>query len=87
MRQMTETEGQEVMNHSIVSADRGTHLKIVVVALVGAIMVVAVGIAARISSAGIELAGVHAAQSTKVGVIRPASQPMTWSSSQTSTVR
>ncbi|KRQ03585.1 MULTISPECIES: hypothetical protein [Bradyrhizobium] len=35
------------MNHSIHSADRGTHLKIVVVALVAGIAVAAFGIAAR----------------------------------------
>jgi hypothetical protein len=35
------------MNHSIHSADRGTHLKIIVVALVAGIAVAAFGIAAR----------------------------------------
>ncbi len=35
------------MNHSIHSADRATHLKIVVVALVAGIAVAALGIAAR----------------------------------------
>ena len=35
------------MNHSIHSADRATHLKIVVVALVAGICVAAFGIAAR----------------------------------------
>jgi hypothetical protein len=35
------------MNHSIYSADRSTHLKIVVVALVAGIAVVAFGISAR----------------------------------------
>lgn len=35
------------MNHSIHSADRGTHLKIVVVALVAGIAVATFGIAAR----------------------------------------
>jgi hypothetical protein len=35
------------MNHSIHSADRGTHLKIVIVALVAGIAVAAFGIAAR----------------------------------------
>ena len=39
------------MNHSIHSADRATHLKIVVVALVAGIAVTAFGIAAR-SGAG-----------------------------------
>ncbi|MEA2935801.1 MAG: hypothetical protein QOD74_2447, partial [Variibacter sp.] len=44
-----------VMNHSIVTADRSTQLKIVVVALVGAIMVVSVGIAARLNATGLNL--------------------------------
>ena len=35
------------MNHSIHSADRSTHLKIVVVALVAGIVVVGLGISAR----------------------------------------
>ena len=38
------------MNHSIHSADRTTHLKIVVVALVAGIAVAAFGISARTSS-------------------------------------
>jgi hypothetical protein len=38
------------MNHSIYSADRSTHLKIVVVALVAGIAVVGFGISARINS-------------------------------------
>jgi hypothetical protein len=35
------------MNHSLYGADRLTHLKIVVVALIGGILVAGVGIAAR----------------------------------------
>ena len=38
------------MNHSIHSADRATHLKIVVVALVAGMAVAAFGISARTSS-------------------------------------
>jgi hypothetical protein len=38
------------MNHSIYSADRSTHLKIVVVALVAGIAVVGLGISARTNS-------------------------------------
>ena len=38
------------MNHSIHSADRSTHLKIVVVALVAGIAVAAFGISARTSA-------------------------------------
>jgi hypothetical protein len=38
------------MNHSIYSADRSTHLKIVVVALVAGIVVAGLGISARTST-------------------------------------
>lgn len=38
------------MNHSMYNADRGTHLKIVVVGLVCATLVAAVGIFARVGS-------------------------------------
>jgi hypothetical protein len=38
------------MNHSIYSADRSTHLKIVVVALVAGIVVAGLGITARTNS-------------------------------------
>ena len=37
------------MNHSIYSADRSTHLKIVVVALIAAISVTSLGIFARVN--------------------------------------
>ena len=40
------------MNHSIYSADRTTHLKIVVVALVAGIVVAGFGISARTNSDG-----------------------------------
>ena len=40
------------MNHSIYSADRTTHLKIVAVSLVAAIAVVLVGTTARVTDTG-----------------------------------
>ena len=40
------------MNHSLVTADRTTHLKIVAVSLVAAIAVILVGITARIADTG-----------------------------------
>jgi len=46
------------MNHSLLSADRNTHLKIVTVALIAAIIVVAVGITARLTDAGLTTAGI-----------------------------
>jgi hypothetical protein len=38
------------MNHSIYSADRTTHLKVVVIALIAGILVVGIGISTRNSS-------------------------------------
>jgi len=40
------------MNHSLVTADRTTHLKIVAVSLVAAIAVIVVGITARVTDTG-----------------------------------
>ena len=40
------------MNHSLVTADRTTHLKIVAVSLVAAIAVIVVGITARVADNG-----------------------------------
>ena len=40
------------MNHSLLSADRGTHMKIVVEALVAALTLVIAGISAHVSEAG-----------------------------------
>jgi len=79
------------MNHSLVTADRNTHLKMVVVALVAAIMVVSVGIAARVSNSSLDLGtdivaakpGEHA---VKVGVVK-ATKPVAITSSGASTVR
>jgi hypothetical protein len=65
------------MNHSIYSADRSTHLKIVVVALVAGIAVAGFGISAR--NAPDE--GYQTARVVKAG------QPVTVTSSNTSVVR
>ena len=64
------------MNHSIHSADRATHLKIVVVALVAGIAVAAFGITAR--------TGVDYEQTAHVV---KAGKPVVVTSSNTSTVR
>jgi hypothetical protein len=48
------------MNHSLATADRNTHLKVVVVALVAAIVVVTVGIiAARVGAMDAESARIR----------------------------
>jgi hypothetical protein len=67
------------MNHSIHSADRSTHLKIVVVALVAGIAVAAFGISARTSADFTQTA-----QSTHV---IKAGKPVVVTSSDLSTVR
>jgi len=48
------------MNHSIYSADRGTHLKIVIVALVAGIAVMSFGLFSRVTAdtGGTQTAGV-----------------------------
>jgi hypothetical protein len=66
------------MNHSIYSADRATHLKIVVVALFAAVVVAAVGITARINA---DDGYAHAARVFKAG------NPVAVTSSNTSMVR
>jgi hypothetical protein len=67
------------MNHSIHSADRSTHLKIVVVALVAGIAVAAFGISARTNADLTQTAqGTH---------VYKAGKPVVVTSSDTSTVR
>lgn len=65
------------MNHSIHSADRSTHLKIVVVALVAGIAVAGFGIAARTGTSD----GTQTARIIKAG------QPTAFTSSNTTAVR
>jgi hypothetical protein len=64
------------MNHSIHSADRSTHLKIVVVALVAGALVAGFGISARSSS-----------DYTQTAHIIKAGKPVAVTSSDTSVVR
>jgi hypothetical protein len=65
------------MNHSIYSADRMTHLKIVVVALVAGILVAGFSISARTNSDGY----------TQTARVIKAGKPVTITSSNTSVVR
>ena len=69
------------MTHSLIGADRNTNLKIVVVALVGAIAVVSIGIAARVSDVGS-----LTAQRTD-GPVLKAGQPTTLTTTDTAIVR
>ena len=66
------------MNHSIYSADRSTHLKVVVVALVAGIAVAAVGLSARFNA---DSGYAQAAHVIKAG------KPMTVTSSDASVIR
>jgi len=65
------------MNHSIYSADRSTHLKIVVVALVAGIAVAGFGISVRSNSDDY----------TQTARVMKAGKAVTITSSDTSTVR
>jgi hypothetical protein len=65
------------MNHSIYSADRTTHLKIVVVALVAGIAVAGFGISARTSSD----------EYTQTARVMKAGKPMAITSANTMMVR
>jgi hypothetical protein len=66
------------MNHSIYSADRTTHLKIVVVALVAGIIVAGVGLSARLGYDG---------GTTQTAKVVKAGKPVVLTSSGTSAVR
>lgn len=72
------------MNYSIYGADRLTHLKIVVVALIGATVVAGVGIAARDTAT---TSGVAAVGNKDLVPIIRAGQPVVVSDREISTVR
>jgi hypothetical protein len=74
------------MNHSIYSADRSTHLKIVVVALVAGIAVAGLGISARITSDQFAQTSDQFAQTATARVIK-AGTPVAVTNSGTSMVR
>jgi hypothetical protein len=67
------------MNHSIYSADRTTHLKIVVVALVAGIAVAGFGISARTTSSDEGY--------TQTAKVLKAGKPVAITSASTTTVR
>jgi hypothetical protein len=66
------------MNHSIYSADRSTHLKVVVVALIAGIAVAGFGISARVTA--------DQGYTQTAGVLK-AGKPLVITSANTSTVR
>ena len=65
------------MNHSFYSADRATHLKIVVVALLAATAVAGIGITARVNS------GDTFADAQRVQIIKAGKPVMVTTSGQT----
>lgn len=67
------------MNHSIYSADRSTHLKVVVVALVAGIAVAGFGITARTTASDEGY--------TQTARVLKAGKPMAITSAETSTIR
>ncbi len=73
------------MNHSIYSADRTTHLKIVVVALVAAIAVAGLGITARVNSDD-GLTQTASAKNQNPGVVK-AGKPVVITSSGNTVIR
>jgi len=70
------------MNHSLATADRTTHLKVVVVALVAAIVVVAIGITARVTASDPDMARVRTES-----IVVKAGAPAAYSQTHTPSVR
>lgn len=70
------------MNHSLVTADRNTHLKIVVIALVAGIAVIGIGLSARLTDPSIASARYDASQP-----VLKAGKPMVITHSGTTTIR
>jgi|307.fasta_scaffold3976896_1 hypothetical protein len=68
------------MNHSLVVADRGTHLKIVAVALAAATIVVAIGVNARIADTSTVASRVY-------GPVFTAGKPSIYTSTEASAIR
>jgi len=66
------------MNHSIYSADRATHMKIVVVALIAGIAVAGLGVSARLTTDD---------GYTQTARVIKAGKPVTITSSDTSMIR
>jgi hypothetical protein len=60
------------MNHSLLSADRTTHLKIASIALLGVLIVVTTGIAARLTGAPAAPTVIKAGQPTMYSSLQDA---------------
>jgi hypothetical protein len=67
MQRLIAGNREDAMNHSMYSADRGTHLKIVIVGLICATVVAAIGIFANVRDVDLGTAAlVKAGQATTV---------------------
>jgi hypothetical protein len=73
--------GDRVMTHSLIGADRTTHLKIVAVALIAGIVIVVAGIHAHLGRSDSATAGLPEAPVLKAG------QPKTLTTRDSQTVR
>jgi len=67
------------MNHSLLSADRNTHVKIVSVALLAATVIVGVGIKARVTASAL-------ARTETAPIVVKAGKPAVYTRATTSTV-
>jgi hypothetical protein len=72
------------MNHSMYGADRHTHIKIVVVALIGATVVAGVGIAARETGT---MSGIATAHNQELVPVVRAGQPLVVGGREISIIR
>ena len=72
------------MNHSMYGADRHTHIKIVVVALIGATVVAGVGIPARETGT---TSGIATARNQELVPVIRAGQPVVVGGREISTIR
>jgi hypothetical protein len=70
------------MSHSLIGADRSTHFKIVAVALVSAIVLVVVGITARVTETDSASARLQAE-----GPVLKAGKPATFTTRDTTAIR
>jgi len=71
-----------MFNHSLVTADRSTHIKIAAVAIVAALVLVAVGFRAKIGDAATVTAGIETTR-----MVVKAGAPVTSASTDASSIR
>ena len=69
-------------NHSLVTADRGTHLKIAAIALIAAVLVVTVGFRARVADTATATARI-----ATTGPVVKAGKPAAFTSRDDSSIR